>query len=158
MGCHTWCARKENRTIEEARRLWIYEREKFIESWIEMINNPEDECRQAYPEWTQEYMEHTLKIYERQLRMVKKGLCNVAVMNQQPEHSYYIEGKGFFIDCKDFGNQFRIGGYPEDKIFSKEECLEFIERNKDKIQFYEKTYEKLDEFWNRYPDGYMHFG
>ncbi len=79
-------------------------------------------------------------------------------MNNQPEHSYYIEGKGFFINSSDHGNQFRIGGQIDDQIFSKKECLEFIERNKDKIQFNENTYELLDEFWDRYPDGYMHFG
>ena len=157
MSVHTWCAYKVERSIEEARRLWIREQEKSISRNKEMINNPNDECRVAYG-WTQEFLEHFLKLYERQLRMVKKGLCNVAVMKKQPEHSYYFEGKGFFINSKEFGNQFRIGGDPEDDIFSKEECLAFIERNKDKIQFFDDTYERLDDFWGRYPDGYMHFG
>ncbi len=157
MGCHTWCAQKVERTIEEARKLWIDEREQSIDDWKRMISDPKDECRVAH-EWTQEYMEYWLNIYERQLRMVKKGLCNVAVMNKQPGLSYYKEGKGFFINCEDYGNQFRINGYPEDEIFSKEECMQFIERNKDKIQFNDKTYERLDEFWNKHPDGFMHFG
>jgi hypothetical protein len=157
MGCHTWCAYKVERTIDEARKIWIDVQEKNISEWKAVVNNPDDECRVIYG-WTQEYMEGYLKIYERQLRMVKNGLCNVAVMNKQPEHSYYREGKGFFINCEQHSNQFRIGGYPEDEIFSKEECMKFIEKNKDKIQFFEQTYEWLDEFWNKYPDGFMNFG
>jgi|ERR1035437_2286571 hypothetical protein len=157
MGCHTWCAYKVDRTIEEARKLWIIEKEKSIISWKQMMNDPEDECRVAY-EWTQEFIEHWLEVYERQLQMVRKGLCDVAVMNKQPEHSYYIKGKGLFINTKEHGNQFRIHNYPDDQIFSKEECLDFIEKNKDKIQFNDNTYEWLDEFWNKYPDGFMHFG
>lgn len=157
MGCHTWCAYKIERSIEEARRLFINKQEKFINDCKRMVADPKDECRVNYG-WTQEYMEHSLNIFERQLRMVKQGLCNVAVMNKQPEHSYYIEGKGFFINSEEFGNQFRIRNYPEDQIFSKEECLQFIEKNKDKIELHDKTYEWLNEFWDRYPDGYMHFG
>lgn len=157
MGCHTWCAYKVERTIEEARRLLIIQQEKFIKSWKKMIDNPQDACRIAQ-EWTQEYMEHCLQIYERQLRMVKGGLCDVAVMNKQPEHSCYIKGKGFFIFTDEFHDLFRIGGYPDDQIFSKNECLQFVEKNKDKIQFFDDTYERLNDFWNKYPDGYMHFG
>ena len=157
MGCHTWCAYKAERSIEEGRRLFIFDMEKNIKSCQEMLNNPDDECRVAY-EWTSEQLERCLKVYERQLRMVNRGLCNVAVMNKQPEHSYYFPDKGFFINTEEFGNQFRIKGYPEDLIFSKQECLDFIERNRDKIQFFDSTYERLDEFWHRYPDGFMHFG
>lgn len=166
MSCHTWCAYKVERSIEEARRLFIFKHEKFIEEWKEILANPQHELRTSREgsreEWTQEYMEHYLAVFERQLRMVKAGLCNVAVMKRQPEHSYYIEGRGLFINSEEFGNMFRIGGDPPDEIFSREECMQFIERNKDKIRFSTDhdfdTYKELDEFWTRYPDGYMHFG
>jgi hypothetical protein len=157
MSCHTWCARKVDRSIEEAREKYIKQQIESIRSAIKMLNDPTDECRVAY-EWSEEYIQNSLHVMWRQLRMVENGFCNVAVMNKQPETSYYIPGKGFFINCDEHGNQFRIGGYPEDQIFSKEECLKFIEDNKDKIKFFDKTYEWLDEFWDKYPDGFMHFG
>lgn len=160
MGCHTWCAYKIDRPIEVARKLFIHEQENSIKLWKELVGNPQHPLRvnRGTHDWTEEFLENWIKVLERQLRMVKKGLCNVAVMNKQPDHTYYIEGKGFFKNCEDHGNQFRIGTYPPDQIFSKEECLQFIEKNKDKIRFFDKTYEWLDEFWNMYPDGYMHFG
>lgn len=157
MGCHTWCAYKENRSIEEARRLWIVMHEEFTTELKEIISNTDENCLAALG-WTVEYIEQSIRVRDRQLRMVKSGLCNVAVMNKQPEHSYYIEDRGFFINSEEHGNQFRISGYPNDDIFSKEECMQFIERNKDKISFNDNTYKQLDEFWDRYPDGYMHFG
>lgn len=157
MGCHTWCAYKADRPIEVARKLWIKEQIKLINLWKEMLDNPKHELR-CNMRWTEEYIQYIVKVFERQLRMVEKGLCNVAVMNKQPDLSYYIEGKGFFKNCDDHANQFRIGGYPEDQIFSKEECLKFIEKNKDKIEFFDDTYKRLDDFWDMYPDGYMHFG
>lgn len=157
MSCHTWCARKTERSIEVARKMFIYEMKKSIELWKELVDNPNDELRIVH-NWSQDHVEHWLKVYERQLRMVEAGLCNVAVMNKQPDHSYYIPGKGLFIDCPEYGNQFRIRNYPTDELFSKDECLQFIERNKDKIEFCDDTYDRLDEFWDLYPDGYMHFG
>lgn len=156
MGCHTWCAYKVHRTIEEARKIWIDEQEKTIERWKEISDNPYDDCRIAY-EWTQEDVDFGLAVFKRQLRMVKNGLCNIAVMRNQPELSYYRESRGFFIDCKDYHDIFRIGNYPTDELFSKDDCMKFIERNKNKIQFTEKSYERIDEFWNKYPDGFMHF-
>ena len=171
MSCHTWCAKKVDRSIVDARKLWIAKRRKWIKDWqsitynvlcdengVFMMEHPSNEFRSIYPEYTQEKCIWFLKLYKRQLRMVEKGLCNVAVMNDQPEHSYYRPGKGFFVNLPDHGNQFRIGNYPEDWLYSREECAEFIEKNKDKIRFYDNTEESLNDFWTKYPDGSIHFG
>jgi len=97
--------------------------------------------------------------------MVKKGLCNVAVMNKQPEHSEYVVGKGFYIVCKDFHDMFRVGDYPDDSLFSYQECLDFIKRYEDKYNTTIEIWKRdgaiknsLQEFWDKYPDGMIRFG
>jgi len=97
--------------------------------------------------------------------MVKKGLCNVAVMNKQPEHSEYIPNKGFYIVCNDFHDMFRVYDYPSDRLFSYQECLDFIkkyeERDNIKITIWKQEGHKKDslqEFWEKYPDGMLRFG
>lgn len=163
MGCHTWFYRRIDRTIEEARELFLTEYKKSLKSWEELLNNPADECRVAYG-WTQEYCDHYFEVLKRQIRMVEKGLCNVAVMNKQLDHCIYIPGRGLFItDVSMTHNIFRIGGYPEDMLFSFEETIEFIEKNKEAISNYrgplqEDTIDRLKKFWEQYPDGMIDFG
>lgn len=46
--------------------------------------------------------------------------------------------------------------YIEDEIFSKKECNEWLEENKDTIYYIDK--EDLDKFWEKYPEGVINFG
>ena len=173
MGCHTWTYRKLNRSLEEARILWIATQEKWVEEWKEIVANPQDRFRVAQ-KMTQEYADHCLKVFERQLRMVKTGLCNVAVMNKQSEHCEFIPGRGLYIEDDEMPHDiFRIGGYPDDRLFSLQDCLSFIEKNKDKVYRgdihcgnsdeshkinHESVKKQLEEFWTKYPEGMIQFG
>ena len=166
MGCHTWCAKKVERSIEDARVIWIKERKKWIKTWKSYLSKKQrGESVEPFDDYTLDMFYHHLAVIERQLRMVEKGLCNVAVMNNQPEHSYFREDKGFFIVCDDFHDIFRVGYYPEDECFSLQETLDFIKKYETKygykiehytIEGHDKT--TLEEFWEKYPDGYIHFG
>jgi hypothetical protein len=165
MGCHTWCHEKVERSIEEARRIYIEKQVKQIERWEEIVNNPQDECRVAY-EWSQEIVDFSLAVYKRQLQMVEKGLCNIAVFNHQPDKgAKYISGKGFYRWASDFrGNPFRIGGYPENQLFSYQETLDFIKKYEEKYNTIVELHEGengltfLKEFWDAHPDGMIEFG
>ena len=59
---------------------------------------------------------------------------------------------------------FRIGKYRSDRLFSMEETLNFIKKNKDEILHYHHMVEgkdwkqNLEKFWNQYPDGMISFG
>lgn len=159
MGCHTWCFKKVERTIEEARRLWIEQQMGIIASWQKMIDDPTDHCRVAY-EWSQEFVEKQMLVYKRQLQMVKKGLLNVAVFNDQPEHCIYIQDKGFYVE-EGTHDPFRIYGYPDDKLFSYEECLVCIRKyeiTKNTTVELWRDGDTLKEFWDRNPDGMICFG
>lgn len=52
------------------------------------------------------------------------------------------------------------GSYTDDVILSKEECFKWLEENKEKVTFYdyEESLKLLNEFWEKYPDGYIEFG
>jgi hypothetical protein len=43
------------------------------------------------------------------------------------------------------------GTYFEHYIFSKEECIKWIEENKDSIWYFDKEY--FNQFWEKYPYG-----
>jgi hypothetical protein len=159
MGCHTWCYKKFERSIEEARTIWIKKQTEWIAKWQEITENPYDECRVAY-KWEQSYCDKCLLVYKRQLRMVEKGLCNVAVMNHQPEHCRYVEGKGFFIE-EGTHDPFRIYGYPNDLLFSYDECIEYISKYEKKKNTKVKLWNNgktLETFWQNNPNGMICFG
>lgn len=163
MGCHTWFYRKDNRTIEEARQIFIDLCKQSIIQWDEMLDNQNDECRLAY-KWTDQDCINQINILKRWIRIVEKGLCNVAVMNKQPEHCIYIQEKGFFItDDSMTHDLFRIGHYPKNKLFSFKETMKFIEDNKNKVYSLHSIGDSdhvqlLMEFWANYPDGMILFG
>jgi hypothetical protein len=159
MGCHTWFYKKVERSIEEARQKWIEVKKDWIERWKEICNDPNAECRFIF-EWSQEYCDWSLSLYERQLRMVEKGLCNMAVMNQQPEDE---EGSYEFVDnilyCNSNNlphNIFRISGYPEDKLHSIMETMRFCVKNNIKLTKEQKY--QLQKFWFENPEGLITFG
>lgn len=54
-------------------------------------------------------------------------------------------------------NLILIGIYPEQVLFSLEETLQFIEKNKEKITFPENWEERLIDFWVENPNGVIDF-
>lgn len=73
--------------------------------------------------------------------------------------------KGNWEDSNEYHDTFRVWGYPNDKLYSYKDTLDFIEKfekkNDYKIELLlnektRKTY--LEEFWNQYPDGAIDFG
>lgn len=164
MGCHTWFYKKITVSLKEAREQLVTNLEKGIEFYDEMIAGQLDEdLLDSYPEWTPEYGIYQKAIYNRKLRMVKKGLCSVAVMRNYSYNDtpvFYDKNKNcHYVSSEELPhNLFRIYGYPLDKLWSLNETLDFIEKNKEKSSIYDYTYEKLEEFWKNYPDGMIDFG
>ena len=169
MGCHTWCYKKIDRTIEEAKQIWINEQLKSITRWESVVANPKDEARIAY-EWSQEDCLYTLNKLKRQLSFVNKGLIKEAFCkhNQNTFKEAIIKFNSntkIFYQNTEFHDPFRIWGYPTDFLYSYEECLIYIknfEKFHDvKIDLYINPVtgkESLKTFWETYPDGEIHFG
>ena len=66
-------------------------------------------------------------------------------------------GEDRYTDIDTQHDLFRIGGYPDDKLLSLEQTMEFIERNKERMSFSENWEIKLKEFWSKNPDGVIEF-
>lgn len=173
MGCHTWFFRKIERTQDEAKKLCVKYMKKIIKGWEKttfnviydengnfVMSHPSNTLRHAYPEYSQEFCEQILKVYKRQLKMIKKGLCQRAVWNRQPDKNFtkYIDGKGLYIEDTVFHDVFRKYGYPEVKLFSLEETLDYINNPENECVLYDNSIEMLEKFWTLYPDGFIEFG
>lgn len=172
MGCHTWFYKKVDVNYEEVKAEVIYHYEEEISLLDKMINDRESldkDILDAYPEFTIEYGLKNKPIAERKLSIIRKNLCKEAVCRRyrhDDKLTDYVTGKGFYITTDDlYHDLFRIGNYPVDKLFSLEETLDFIEKNKDKIHsfYFNKIQNKdfkqqLEDFWQKYPDGMIDFG
>ena len=92
--------------------------------------------------------------------MVKNNLCQKTVWNNQndKELTVYVEGKGLFIEDTGFHDVFRKYGYPDDKLFSLKESLDYINNTNNDCVIYEDTVQRLTEFWNKFKNGMIEFG
>lgn len=171
MGCHTWFYKKvvPQPTYEEVKQYYLNIVDENIKLYQQMIDDTLDaETKEAYPEWTAEMGYKYLPVFERIKRIVEKNLCQVAVCNRyrNNDNLTVYENGVFYEYTHDLTHDvFRIGGYPNDKLFSLQETLDFIEKYKDKIYHYhfnnvtnQDWKEQLEEFWVKYPDGMIDFG
>jgi hypothetical protein len=161
MGCHTWFYKKEERSIEEARQKLVEALNRVIEAYTIDRESPEsyyNHFRNAYNK-THAEMDWLVKVIQRQIGMIEKGLCNVAVMRKQEGVCRYIPEKGLFVDIDGVHDVFRIGGYPDDTLFSLEETLKFIEDQGEKVYAKADNWQELLKyFWEKHPDGMIDFG
>ena len=113
------------------------------------------EFLESYPEWDIELCTKRIKIYERQIRMIEKGLCNCAVYKRM--NGFFVNGN-YYVDSNEFHDVFRKYGYPETILTSYDETIKYIEDKKNECSTYEYTHIRLKEFWDKYPDGIITFG
>ncbi len=158
MGCHTWFYRKIERTQEQAKESCLkqlkYQRNL---SW-KIYKNPN--YRGFDWELDKKSQLEMIKVLNRKIRMVSNNYCQMAVWNNQGDEdlTVYIQGKGLFIEDTGFHDEFRKYGYPENKLFSYKETIDYIETPDNECSVYENTLERLKEFWDLYPDGMIEFG
>jgi hypothetical protein len=167
MGCHTWFYKKVDPqpTYEEVKTYVIDRIKKeidFDERLISDRNSFDSELLETYPEWTSEHGQYCKEINERKLRIVSSNYCKLAVCNKYKYNdnlTIYIEGKGFYVYSHDLPHDiFRKYGYPDDKLFSLQETLDYINNIENQCTVYDYTVQKLTEFWTKYPDGVIKFG
>lgn len=169
MGCHTWFYKKvEKPSYEEMRGFVLDQYDESIKGLNKWIDNPLDEeyleMVSVYKEWTIDYIKEWRDSDLRRVRLIENGYCRVAVMNKYCSYSDSIlipVGDNIYKDVSGndgYHDVFRKYGYPEDRLFSLEETLSYIDNPKNECVVYENTREVLEKFWNRYPDGMIDFG
>lgn len=163
MGCHTWFYRKIERTQKEANESCIKGLKKSRRLLWKIFKNPtgyrginwEEDCDSSKEKCLQ-----SINIINRKIKAIYNKYYQKAVWNHQSdkELTIYIVNKRLFIEDTEFHDVFRKYGYPEDKLFSLEETLKYINDPEKNCTIYDNTIEKLKEFWNKYPDGMIKFG
>lgn len=158
MGCHTWFYRKIERTQEEAKQSCLRGLRKSEKLNLNILANRNYKGLN-WSNWTESELIKHDSYLKRQIRMVDNNFCKRAVWNHQDDENLteYIDGKGFYMET-DFHDTFRKYGYPENRLFSLQETLDYINNPKNDCTIYENTIEILEEFWNKYPDGMIEFG
>ena len=185
MGCHTWfyiphpSPPKDEECIKYVKKSILKTRfpiKKYI-SGLKLSPEDLDWMKNAYNLDIEE-MRYRLKIFQRQLRMIDKGLCKEAVRKRYTDcypgrysnevgkdlgpMKYYKEK--FYISYRPgtlsmvAGNIFRTFNYPSDIL----ECYEDFER------FYtthscipaddNEVKRKMEQFWKEWPGGIVTFG
>jgi len=165
MGCHTWFYKKVNLPLDECKKKVITFLEQYNLSSLSNLDN----CEFGGDEKTCQCVRNNNRV----ISWIKKGWITESCYKLLDEVGYYdINTKIYYTEDVELGHDaFRIGGYPETKLFSLQETLDFLEKNDDKISYastiWDKTdrsilkakaIEKLKEFWKKNPDGMIDFG
>ncbi len=171
MGCHTWFYQRIERDIEEAAELALKELNQNVMFLKEMIlddfyeddielNKSLIETNKCLIDRIEDYLViENLPRYKYIMEETEANLVEEIIWEYQPENiNEYISEKGYFVEVDDFHDVFRKYGYPDDKLFSLEETLAYINNPKNECILYEKSIEHLKEFWEKYPDGMINFG
>ena len=112
---------------------WFYkEKDKYLKmnELYEKMNRAEN-CEDGYDELDAQAFYHQAK-----------------ELREENESNYH--------DCFRTSKRNEDGTYIEDVIFSKKECDEWLENNKETVYYLDK--ESLDKFWEEYPNGVIQFG
>lgn len=167
MGCHTWFYKKTDTASDDEIKKIMLERcgneIDFLDRLINKRESIDKDLLEGYPEWTPEWAENQKPFW---LDLIESTKNNTITKDELYDYysswsdglTVYVDGKGFYVECGDFHDEFRKYGYPDDKLFSLRETLDYINNPQNECTVYENTIERLNEFWETYPDGLIEFG
>lgn len=166
MGCHTWFYKRiDSPSFEEMKEAVLKKYKESIENCEKWLSNPDSDdyksILEAYPEWNSNELRKWMSVDLRKIKMIEGGYCRQAVVNKycmfNPDIMIEHEGN-FYVDVDDFHDVFRKYGYPDDRLFSLQETISYINNPDNECTIYDFTREKLVDFWSLYPDGMIDFG
>lgn len=185
MGCHTWFYKKIQDPSSEEIISTVGNRCRkeldFLERLISSRHEIDEELLETYPEWTPEWAVSMKDAWNKIYDFVNGGELNTKELPEAfnaffdegmsresilaflyemwtTELTSFVEGKGWFEDTDEFHDVFRKHGYPDDKLFSLQETLDYISNPDNNCTTYEWTNDRLIEFWEKYPNGMIIFG
>ena len=167
MGCHTWGYNKwEGVSREEGIRnikLRISAECDFCERLKNHRETIDADLLETYTEWTPEYAIEKIKYWE-DLRNKLDEMTDTEIFNMYlrmdllDEVVDYVEGKGWYKEVEGFWDPFRHLNFSEAQLFSLQETLDFMHDPKNQCIVYDYSYDQVNEFWEKYPDGMIDFG
>lgn len=158
MGCHTWFYRKIERTQEEATIRCLKRLKRHRNLYWKIHKNP----NYLDIDWEISKADNLnrIRILNRQIKAISNGFYKKALWNRQDDKNLtkFIEGKGLYIEDTGYHDIFRKYGYPEDRLFSLEETLEYINNPINECDLRDSSIDRLTQFWQEYPEGIICFG
>lgn len=115
------------------------------------------------------------KLYEKLDSFENNEIClddiELAHLNDEIEENYK-QNEADYHDLFRTGKRNKDKTYTDDMIFSRKECFEWIEKQENLVSFRNNIFEtdeqetenrnfsinKLNEFWDKYPNGVIYFG
>ena len=152
MGCHTWFYTK----IENIN----YTEKEIIDIFVKQLEFELNNLHDFYD--SDEQIKFKEQVLNKQIQKVKDGKVNCAVferviLNYNDKELYYYRNIGWYIDNEKYHDVFRIGNYPKDILTSFKQTMDFINKNKNKINLSTNYEEKLKQYWDENPNGLIEF-
>jgi hypothetical protein len=175
MGCHTWFYEKIDSPVDirEFVLLKINENLDFFNKLIHRRDLIDQELLDAYPEWTEDYGLEQTEIWKNLLGYLNgeeelpvEFANEIKIVEDIWEELYLMfhtdlivyENGNWYKSSDSFHDIFRKYGYPDDKLFSLEETMDYINDSTNNCNTSENTEKWLKEFWDKHPDGMINFG
>jgi hypothetical protein len=79
----------------------------------------------------------------------------LSILNLEIDNLYDANDTEFH-DCFRSIKKDEYGNWADDKIYSREECLKWLEDNKEVV--YNLNLTRVHQFWDKYPNGVIDFG
>lgn len=165
MGCHTWFHTKAEAPIADAQAKLrgILVEELDI---IEKIDTKNTKGVSAFARGhykDKEYRALAKAHFSERLSLLDAGELTMeqvvdSLHGEEVSNHKYVDGKGWYIQVDKYHDVFRKFGYPDDRLFSLEETLAYINDPANKCVVRDNTVERLQAFWEEYPDGMITFG
>lgn len=154
MAIHTWCFKPTEVDYEEARKFLLDRFESDINVLKKSLDDPNSAFRVRLG-WTTEHHNHLIQLYQRQIKVIKSGLCKKAVMIRGAGVDVkYFNGK-FYKLCLEYLNIFRVSRYYDDvTLTSLSETIDFINNTSNDV--FDVNMDNVVEFWEKYPNGIIY--
>lgn len=158
MGCHTWFYQRVERTQQEAKESCLNKLRYAEELNLNILQDRNYEGID-WSYWSDDMLLKKDAVIKRHIRMVENDIYPEAVWHHQNDEKLtcYVEGKGLYMNTK-YHDLFRKYGYPDHRLYSLEETLEYLDNPTNECEFNDESIVRLKEFWNEYPDGMIQFG
>ena len=176
MGQHTWFYRRIAQPSLNKKKKVVKrkatEKVQYYNSLIELFNNPNTNnsryefFKTNYPNLNISNLtivrdEYELVIYNIDILKEKKLNDLYSELAKIPNYEgIFYKEKPEYFDIFKTNKRNLDNTYLNKIIKSKEECFDWIENPHNQVYFKDKIecLIKLDEFWNKYPDGIIVFG
>ena len=157
MGCHTWFSRPV--TQEEFKLIKEYAPTEIYNLCGDSKENIDTGIydKYLYDTLMKSYNENIPCVYGLYWWQLGYGASTPELLDGENNYVHMISGTdGLYIDVKEYHDTFRVKNYPKKIIHSRKELRRWM--GKKYFELEECQFEKVSEFFKKYPNGVIRFG